>query len=249
MKKILLVIGIIIMSCQSIFAKDRIAIVGNSLASNFCYYNDIEGENIFNNAWVTRHAVGGDEFESYGLPYELETANNGILPKNFGRGNISSIINEAQNYDYIICFFGSNYVQKWKKKIQKYEDKEKEVKQFGEKYKSFVDSIRKNNPRVRIILMLIPNGRIGSAYYINEEDRKQWNREIKKITDNYVKNQLVVYEEMTDMSFANMDMTHFDKASNKALLEKIVKKYGIKITDEPEPYYPEVIKKQGRMNQ
>lgn len=250
MKRLLVIISmLVVMTSGNVFAKDRVAIVGNSLASNFCYYNNIEGENIFGNAWVTKHAVGGDEFESYGLPYELETVNYGILPRNFGKGNISSIINEAQNYDYIICFFGSNYVHKWKKKIQNIEDKEKDIRQFGEKYKFFVESIRKNNPSVKIILMLIPNARIGSVYSIKEEELKQWNREIKKIADNYVKNQLVVYEEMTNMSFANMDMTHYDKESNKALWERIIKKYGIQPYDEPEPYRPEAIKKKGRMNQ
>lgn len=250
MKRLLVIISIlVVMISSNVCAKDRVAIVGNSLASNFCYYNNIEGENIFGNAWVTKHAVGGDEFESYGLPYELETVNYGILPRNFGKGNISSIINEAQNYDYIICFFGSNYVHKWKKKIQSIEDKEKEIRQFGEKYKNFVNAIRKNNPKAKIILMLIPNARVGSVYHVSEEALKQWNREIKRIADDYIKSQLVVYEEMTEMSFANMDMTHYDKNSNKELWERIIKKYGIQPYDELIPYSPEVIKKKGRMNQ
>ena len=48
--KIICLTFVIILECQCLLAngykKDRVAIVGNSLASNFAYYNNIEGENI-----------------------------------------------------------------------------------------------------------------------------------------------------------------------------------------------------------
>ena len=252
--KIICLTFVIILECQCLLAngykKDRVAIVGNSLASNFAYYNNIEGENIYHNAWVTKHAVGGDELESYGLPYSMETYTEfGTLPQGFGKGFISSIVDEAKNYDYIIIFIGSNYVQAEKKKIQSEEARENRLREFFIKYKAFVEAIRKNNQKCKIILMEIPNGKISTGGRVNEERLRQWNKQIKKVADDYIKTEQVFMESMSEMSFANMDILHFDRESNKKLWERIVKKYGIRLTDIIDPNTPVEHKKQGRMNQ
>lgn len=200
------------------YGKDNVAVVGNSIAANFAWYNQIDlcekSSSMF-----TRHAVAGDGVNSSGIPNYFEFE--GITYKEGeGKNFIRNIIEDSYYCDYVIFISGTNELLCNLKDNPDYYDREENIiSEYIEILHQYLDKI---NPNCKIILFTIPK----VITYSDKEDlsRQKWNKAIIDLVKDYNN---VSLEDFNDLGMRYLDYIHFTQDSYKELYQFLTDKYGI----------------------
>ena len=203
---------------QGIFKLNKydVAIVGNSHASFMSHFIGIDND--LESMYVGNHSVTGDDLESLGNKNKIYSSNKEnkklIAEENELKGWINEFIDEANEYEYAICWFGSNSTVH-------------SPEYFKNIYLKWINEVKKINPNCKLIIMQIP--------YLKYEDKETnilhfdstidiYNNIIKEVVDSYDEN--VYFKELPE-KIKYHDKAHLSKETYKKIWNEIKSIYNI----------------------